>query len=98
MLLTFKNMNVVTQQLRPDSKGRITLGKLAEGVSSFRMQKLEDGKILLEPFTEIPPREAWLYDNGGAIAAVKAGLKQAADGKTRSLGSFFWKRIPGIPD
>ncbi|MEK7661086.1 MAG: hypothetical protein AAB680_03490 [Pseudomonadota bacterium] len=42
--------------LRPDAKGRITLGKLAEGVSSFRATIGENGTIVLEPFAEIPTR------------------------------------------
>ena len=36
-------------RLRPDAKGRITLGKLAEGVSSYRVRKQPDGKLVLEP-------------------------------------------------
>ena len=81
-------MQEVIQQLRPDAKGRITLGKLARGVSSFRARQLKDGNIVLEPFTEIPAREAWLFENAAALGAVKVGLAQAAEGKTRSLGSF----------
>jgi len=75
-------------QLRPDAKGRITLGKLAAGISSFRAHRTEDGNIMLEPFTEIPAREKWLFDNEAAVGAVKTGLKNAAAGQTRSLGSF----------
>lgn len=75
-------------QLRPDAKGRINLGKLAEGISSFRAHRTEDGNIILEPFTEIPAREKWLFDNEAALDAVKAGLENAAAGQTRSLGSF----------
>lgn len=81
-------MEEVIQQLRPDAKGRITLGKLARGVSSFRARKTEDGNIVLEPFAEIPAREAWLFENPAALGAVKAGLAQAAEGKAGSLGSF----------
>jgi len=77
-----------TIQLRPDSKGRISLGKLARGASSFRAQCTEDGTIILEPFAEIPAREKWLFDNPKALSTVKQGLKQAADGQSRSLGSF----------
>lgn len=76
------------QQLRPDAKGRITLGKLAQGVSSFRAWRMQDGNIILEPFTEIPAREKWLFKNETALGAVKAGLAQAAEGRARSLGSF----------
>ncbi|NJM38390.1 MAG: hypothetical protein HC845_11330 [Akkermansiaceae bacterium] len=81
-------MEMLVQQLRPDAKGRITLGKLAQGISSFRARRLEDGNIILEPFTEIPAREAWLFKNAAALGAVKKGLAQAAEGKSRSLGSF----------
>jgi hypothetical protein len=81
-------MEEVILQLRPDSKGRITLGKFARGVSSFRARRTDDGNIILEPFTEIPVREAWLFGNTAALDAVKAGLAQAAEGKTRSRGSF----------
>jgi hypothetical protein len=55
-------MDQITQQLRPDAKGRINLGKLAQGVSSFRAHRTEEGNIILEPFTEIPARERWLFD------------------------------------
>lgn len=81
-------MDQAIQHLRPDAKGRINLGKLAQGVSSFRARRLEDGNILLEPFTEIPAREKWLFENEAALGAVKSGLEQAASGQTRDLGSF----------
>jgi hypothetical protein len=80
--------HVIIDKVRPDAKGRINLGKMAQGISSFRARRLEDGNILLEPFAEIPAREKWLFENRPALDAVKAGLKQAAEGKTRSLGSF----------
>ena len=81
-------METATLQLRPDTKGRINLGKLAQGVSSFHVQQMEDGNLLLEPYTEIPAREKWLFENPAALKSVKAGLEQAGRGKTQSLGSF----------
>ena len=81
-------MDALIQQLRPDSKGRISLGKLAQGVSSFRVRLLDDGNIILEPFAEVPAREAWLFESSAALDAVKTGLRQAREGNTRSLGSF----------
>lgn len=81
-------MDQTIQQLRPDAKGRINLGKLAQGVSSFRATRKDDGNIILEPFTEIPARDKWLFNNELALGAVKTGLEQAAAGQTRSLGSF----------
>lgn len=74
-------METLVHQLRPDSKGRITLGKLAQGISSFRAHRLENGNILLEPFTEIPARDAWLLKN--VAAAVKEELTQVAEGKSQ---------------
>ena len=81
-------MEQVTQQIRPDAKGRINLGKLAQGVSSFHVHKTEEGNIVLEPYAEIPAREKWLFENTSALGAVKTGLDQAAAGETASLGSF----------
>lgn len=81
-------MKELVQQIRPDSKGRVNLGKLAEGVSSFLARRLDDGNIILEPYAEIPAREKWLFENSAVLLAVKTGLEEAAEGKTRSLGSF----------
>jgi len=75
-------------RLRPDSKGRITLGKLAEGVSSYQLKPLPDGKLLLEPFTEIPARERWLWKNPEALRGVMKGLAESAAGKVSYAGSF----------
>lgn len=75
-------------QVRPDAKGRITLGKLAEGVSSFMVSAQPGGGFLLEPMVEIPARESWLYENKAALESVKRGLVQSAKGETRSRGSF----------
>jgi hypothetical protein len=74
--------------IRPDSKGRISLGALAKGISSFQATVDGSGRILLEPFAEIPAREKWLFENKAALEAVRLGLDQSAAGKTRSRGSF----------
>jgi hypothetical protein len=77
-----------TARVRPDSKGRITLGKLAEGVSSYRVTVKSHGKIILEPFAEVPARERWLFENAEALRRVRKGLAEAEQGRTSSLGSF----------
>lgn len=69
-----------TQTLRPDAKGRITLGALAQGISSFRVSTEKDGRIVLEPYKEIPVREVWLFENTHALKQVHKGLKDAAKG------------------
>jgi hypothetical protein len=75
-------------RLRPDSKGRITLGKLADGVSSYRARRHADGKIVLEPFVEIPAGERWLYENPKALESVRRGLADSKAGRVLSMGSF----------
>lgn len=83
-----KEQFTAVAQLRPDSKGRITLSKLAEGISSFNVSTDKEGRILLEPMVEIPAREKWLYENPDALSSVRRGLAQSKTGRTRSLGSF----------
>jgi hypothetical protein len=74
--------------LRPDSKGRITLGKLAENVSGFEIAVEKTGRIILFPQVEIPVEEAWLYKNKDAIAGVMQGIDDVKEGKIKSRGSF----------
>ncbi|HAU0908887.1 TPA: hypothetical protein JBH59_03580 [Legionella pneumophila] len=77
-----------TKALRPDSKGRISLGRLAKGVSSFAVHQTENGNIILEPFVEIPAKEKWLFSNEIALEKVRTGLEQAKSGKLIKRGSF----------
>jgi hypothetical protein len=79
---------IMLKMLRPDSKGRITLGPLAEGISGFSVTVTNDHKIILEPYSEIPAREKWLFENKQALKMVNQGLKDAADGRLKSKGSF----------
>jgi hypothetical protein len=74
--------------VRPDAKGRITLGRLASGVSSYTLTETKDHRIILEPNVEIPAREKWLFDNKSALAKVHRGLKDAAAGRLTEKGSF----------
>jgi hypothetical protein len=74
-----------TYRLRPDAKGRITLGKLAEGVSSYRARRQKNGTIVLEPFVEIPADERWLYENERALEDVKAGLEDAKAARLKRM-------------
>jgi len=82
-----RQMNTV-KILHPDAKGRITLGAMAKGISSYRMTKDEHGRLVLEPFVEIPERERWLYNNPEALASVKQGIADAKAGRLHFLGDF----------
>ena len=80
-------MSLTSKKVRPDAKGRIFLGALAEGVSSYTVIK-DHGRIILEPNVEIPAKEKWLWENKAALQQVKKGLKDSAASKTKSRGSF----------
>lgn len=77
-----------THTVHPDAKGRVTLGALARGISSFHVTTDKAGRIILEPFVEIPAREAWLFQNDAALKQVKKGLQESAKGKLSSRGDF----------
>lgn len=81
-------MSAVPKRLKPDNKGRISLGKLAEGVSSFSVTRDSENRIILEPFTEIPAREKWVFTNKKTLGKLKRGIEDAAHKKTSSLGDF----------
>jgi hypothetical protein len=74
-------------KVRPDSKGRIPLGRLTQGISSYTVIK-DHGRIILEPNIEIPAKEIWLFENKSALNQVKAGLQDSAAGRVKSRGSF----------
>lgn len=74
--------------VRPDSKGRITLGRFANGVSSFVVSQDDDGRLLLEPYKEVPAREAWLFENPEAIGKVRQGLADLAADRLVDRGDF----------
>lgn len=74
--------------VRPDSKGRVTLGSLALGASSFKAYRDPKGRIILEPQMEVPAAEAWLWKNSAALKSVQQGLQESADGKLVDRGSF----------
>lgn len=73
---------------RPDAKGRITLGKLADGISSYRGHREKDGSIVLRPYVEIPASEHWIFKNPEALASLKGGVADVAAGRVVSRGSF----------
>jgi len=74
--------------IKPDNKGRVHLGKLTDGISSFSIEVDKDHRIILEPLVEIPAREKWLFNNKSALESVKKGLQEAKEKDTHDLGSF----------
>lgn len=64
--------------LRPDTKGRINLGDIAKNVSSYKVIVEETGKVILEPYTEIPLSEKWIFEDKELLAKIinQAKLEQ----------------------
>ena len=54
----------------------------------FDVYRNEVGQLVLDPRVSVPAREAWLFRNPEALAAVRRGLDESARGKTKPLGSF----------
>jgi hypothetical protein len=44
--------------------------------------------ILLRPAVSIPGNEAWIYRKPGVIDALREGLKQAGEGKTKRVDNL----------
>ena len=65
--------------VRPDSKGRINLGDIAQGVSSYRVSIVENGKLILTPYVEIPFSEKWIFEDKEILERVKEHLKKVDD-------------------
>lgn len=80
-------------KLSVGDKGRITLGSLAEGVSSFTVEELSNGNLLLKPLVEIPAQEAWLFKNKEALGKVRSGLKDLEAGRLNDAPEDFSKYI-----
>lgn len=46
------------------------------------------GRIILEPYAEVPIQEKWLFDNKNALKKVKQGINDAALNRVAEKGSF----------
>jgi len=76
------NFQVIADSIKPDAKKRVVLPKvLNEPGVTYRVYSNSIGQIILDPQVSIPASELWLYQNPEALAAVKQGLKEAAEGK-----------------
>jgi hypothetical protein len=62
--------------LRPDAKGRISLGEIARNVSSYRMTVKDNGQIFLEPYVEIPLSDKWVFEDKELLNKLKAETQE----------------------
>lgn len=78
------DLELIARDVRPDSKRRLTLGKAMSGLDEdvrFDIYRNPDGQIVLDPQVSIPASEAWLYRNPEALASVRRGLQDIAEGR-----------------
>ena len=76
-------------EIKPDDKGRISLSKFVpKGTTCFHVFVDKNGRVIIEPYAEVPAQELWLYNNKEALEKVKRGLRDSAANRTESLGDF----------
>lgn len=79
-------MRKKVNKVQIDDKYRVCLGSFLsqeerEQLSSFRVTRQEDGKIVLDPLVEIPARDHWIYKNPEALSSLMRGIEDAKNGR-----------------
>jgi hypothetical protein len=76
----------VAESVKPDAKKRVVLPRLQvlEGVT-YHIYINSIGQIVLDPQVTISASEAWLFNNPDAIASVRRGLNDAAQGRVSKV-------------
>lgn len=89
MIINDQNFYVIKDAISTNGQGDLTLGEAVKA-KVYRVLVNDAGQILLDPIDleRIPERQRWLWQNPEALAMVQQGLKEAAEGKGRYLGSF----------
>jgi len=82
------DFELVTEFAQPDAKKRLSLGEAASGAKAYNIYRNNLGQLILDPVKTIPASEMWLYENADALASVKQGLRESAQGKSVYRGSF----------
>lgn len=62
--------------LRPDAKGRLNLGEIAKNVSSYQVTIEESGRVILEPYTEIPLSDKWIFEDKALLEQIKQQIAE----------------------
>ena len=65
-----------------------SLGAALRDATAFNIYRNPLGQLILDPVKAIPVSEMWLYETPQALASVKQGLREAAEGKSVDRGSF----------
>jgi hypothetical protein len=82
------DFRLVSEFVQPDAKKRLSLGEALSGATAYNIYRNPLGQIVLDPVKAVPASETWLYENAQALASVKRGLRESAEGKSVYRGSF----------
>jgi hypothetical protein len=82
------DFRLISEFAQPDAKKRVSLGAALGGVTAYNIYRNSLGQVILDPVRAIPVSEIWLYENAPALASVKQGLRESAEGKRVYRGSF----------
>jgi len=82
------DFKLVSEFAQPDGKKRLSLGAALSDATAFNIYRNPLGQLILDPVKAIPASEVWLYENSQALASVKQGLRESAEGKSVYRGSF----------
>jgi hypothetical protein len=82
------DFQLVSEFAQPDAKKRLSLGEALSGATAYNIYRNSLGQIVLDPVKTVPASETWLYENPQALASVKRGLRESAQGKSVYRGSF----------
>jgi hypothetical protein len=83
------HFELVTEIQKPDAKKRLSIGMaMEESAAAYNIYRNALGQIVLDPVKAVPLHETWLYESPAALASVKRGLKESAEGKRTYRGSF----------
>jgi hypothetical protein len=82
------DFQLISEFAQPDAKKRLSLGEALGDATAFNIYRNPLGQLILDPVKTIPASEMWLYENVQALASVKQGLRESAEGKSVYRGSF----------
>ena len=81
-----KDLTRIPGNVKPDSKKRVVLPSfLVREDIIYHVYSNSVGQIVLDPQVTIPASEAWLFNNPDALASVRRGLSDAAQGKVSKV-------------
>jgi len=87
-IIRSSEFELISEFAQPDAKKRLSLGEALHGAAAFNIYRNPLGQLILDPVKAVPVSEMWLYENAEALASVKQGLRESAEGKSVARGSF----------